>query len=85
VPVVLNRGVGDAERLFQDGGDVTIDAGLLSRADLDRAARALAGLHVTPPLRERARQLARRHFDLEAVGIARYRALYERLASRAPR
>lgn len=78
LPVVLNRGIGDDDRLLAH--DVTIDAGRLEPADLERAAEALGRLTTTPSLRARARALAAAEFDLEQVGVARYHRLYQRLA-----
>jgi glycosyltransferase involved in cell wall biosynthesis len=75
LPVALNRGVGDVDRLL--GHDATVDAGAMSESELEQAAARLVSL---PPLRERARELARREFSADEVGVARYRELYERLA-----
>jgi glycosyltransferase involved in cell wall biosynthesis len=49
----------------------------MSESELEQAAARLVSL---PPLRERARELARREFSADEVGVARYRELYERLA-----
>ncbi len=78
LPVVMNRGIGDGDRLL-DGGLPLVDAGNLARADLERAAAALAQLPIVGALPP-AVALARREFDLNAVGITRYQALYDALS-----
>src|SRR6185436_7067790 len=55
----------------------TVDAGDMSDSALEEAAARLVEL---PPVRAQARELARREFSSEDVGVARYRELYERLA-----
>jgi glycosyltransferase involved in cell wall biosynthesis len=80
LPVVMNRGVGDLDELL-DQEDVTIDAGRLEPADLARAAERLAALVPSDLVRTGARRLAEERFCVERVGVARYRALYERLAA----
>jgi glycosyltransferase involved in cell wall biosynthesis len=79
LPVVVNRGIGDLDALPRDG--VVLDAGSLDAPDLARAADAIARLTPTPSLRAQARALAEREFDLDAVGVARYIRLYQRLAA----
>jgi glycosyltransferase involved in cell wall biosynthesis len=76
LPVVANRKVGDMEALIESS-PAMIDAGDLSREALERAATDLE--RVTPELHVEARRLAVAEFDLQAIGVARYRALYERL------
>jgi glycosyltransferase involved in cell wall biosynthesis len=78
LPVVVNRGIGDEDQMVRDS--VVIDAGAMSRTDLEAAAARIVALPPPAESRSRARRLAEDHFDLEAVGIARYRRLYERLA-----
>lgn len=80
IPVVMNRGIGDGDALLVEKGPI-IDAGELTVEDIERTSLTLAGLSVDPMLRARARALAAREFDLEQVGIARYRDLYERVAA----
>jgi glycosyltransferase involved in cell wall biosynthesis len=74
LPVALNRGVGDVDRLL--GNAATVDAGAMSDDELQRAAKQIASLHVAGE----ARELARREFSVEE-GVARYRQLYQRLAA----
>jgi glycosyltransferase involved in cell wall biosynthesis len=76
LPVVLNRGVGDVDRLLAHR--VTVDAGAMGEGELEAAAERLLSL---PPLRKEARALAQRELSVDEVGVARYTALYERLAA----
>jgi glycosyltransferase involved in cell wall biosynthesis len=78
LPVVMNRGIGDSDQLIDDVPAV-IDAGNLLDGELERAADALLALELAGTART-ARAAAERLFSLEQVGVARYRALYERLA-----
>jgi glycosyltransferase involved in cell wall biosynthesis len=85
LPVVSNSGIGDLDEVIERDR-----VGALVR-EFDEAAylRALdqiEELRREPGLAERCRESARRRFDLESVGGARYRRLYRRLGgSRAPR
>jgi len=78
LPVVANRGVGDMEALIASS-PAMIDAGGMSREDLEQAAASLVERVADPQLSQEARRLAEAEFDLETVGVARYRRLYERL------
>ena len=78
LPVVANRGVGDMDALIASS-PAMIDAGALTREDLDRAAGDLVDRARRPDLHREARRLAEEEFDLERVGVARYLGLYERL------
>jgi glycosyltransferase involved in cell wall biosynthesis len=80
MPVVVNRGVGDQDAMMRAHPDLLVDAGLLGDREIDDAAAALVAAAATPDRRRRATALAREHFSLDAVGVARYRSLYERLA-----
>ncbi len=77
LPVVVNRGIGDCDRLIARGFPL-VDAGRLAPDELERAAHTLAALTSEPPY-EAATQLAAEEFDLHKVGIARYAALYDSL------
>jgi glycosyltransferase involved in cell wall biosynthesis len=79
LPVVSTTGIGDLDGHIEEGR-----AGVLLRS-LDREAyldalRALETLRGDPNLGERCRQEARARYDLETVGGARYRRLYEALS-----
>jgi glycosyltransferase involved in cell wall biosynthesis len=79
--VAVNRGVGDQDTLMQTAPSLLLDAGLMGGGELDRAAAALVAAAADAATRSAARALARTHFSLDTVGVARYRLLYERLAS----
>lgn len=81
VPVVINEGVGDSDRIVRDcqagvvlsdPSDVGLEASL---ADVER-------LLADPDVKRRCREAARRHFNLED-GAARYTRLYEGLLADA--
>jgi glycosyltransferase involved in cell wall biosynthesis len=79
VPVISTAGIGDLDELFaREQVGVILDR--LATADYDSALREADRLRATPELRSRCRQVAAAHFDLESVGGARYRRLYQRLS-----
>jgi glycosyltransferase involved in cell wall biosynthesis len=81
LPVAVNRGVGDQDALVDAEPSLLVDAGDMREPELDAAAGALVTAAADPSTRRRARALAGRQFSLDTIGVARYRALYERLAS----
>jgi glycosyltransferase involved in cell wall biosynthesis len=78
LPVVANPNVGDMEALIK-ASPAMIDAGNLSRDALERAAADLVKGGRRPELHQEARRLAEVELDLQTVGVARYRRLYETL------
>ena len=78
LPVVSNSGIGDTDELLEDER-----VGVLVREfrpeQYAAAARQALRLAAEPGIRERCVAVARGHFDLAAVGGARYRSVYERL------
>lgn len=72
LPVVLNSGIGDSDRL-QDTGVVQLVRDL-SAGGIERAAAQLPGL-LSRPAAE-ARNAAAARFDIDAVAVPRYRELY---------
>ncbi len=79
LPVISTAGIGDLDEHIEEGR-----VGALLRS-LDRQAhsdvlRAIEALRRDPELGERCRQVARTRYDLETVGGARYRRLYEMLS-----
>ncbi len=82
LPVIVNSGVGDLEDFVEQEG-VGVVLRSFDAPELERGARFLASALADPgALRRRCVDVAERFFDLEAVGVARYRALYERLGAR---
>jgi glycosyltransferase involved in cell wall biosynthesis len=78
LPVIMNRGIGDSDRLI-DEVEAVVDAGTLTVADIEQAAARAVALDLAA-LRPVARQAAVDHFSLDTVGIPRYRRLYEAMA-----
>lgn len=78
LPVVMNRGIGDSDQLMKELPFV-IDAGAMGEGELEAAADALLALD-REAVRPVARRAAEQRFSLQDVGIARYAALYDRLA-----
>jgi len=79
LPVISTTGIGDLDAHIEEGR-----AGVLLHS-LDRQAyadalRAVEALRRDPDLGDRCRQEARMRYDLETVGGARYRRLYETLS-----
>lgn len=79
LPVVVNRGVGDQDALQAAHPSSLLDGGLMGDRELDAVAARLAALPLDAASRQQHRLLATARFDLEAIGIARYRQLYEQL------
>jgi glycosyltransferase involved in cell wall biosynthesis len=79
LPTVLNRGVGDSDRLI-DEVPAVIDAGGLAQEELERAAEELMALDVRA-LSESARRAAVERFSIETVGLPRYIRLYQKLVA----
>lgn len=78
LPTVISQNVVDYNRL--SGAGILPVLGTDDDA-LDRAAQALLGELADPEqARAGSRQTAARHFSLENIGVARYRALYEQLS-----
>ena len=78
LPTVLNRGIGDSDRLI-DEVPAIFDAGSLGAEELEGAAERLVTADLST-LRESARRAAVERFSVEDIGIPRYCRLYERLA-----
>lgn len=79
LPTVVSSGIADGDRL--------VTAGLCAAAPSAAAATAatlLALLQDPSAARAAARASALRHFALDHVGVARYRALYQQLGVGAP-
>ena len=78
LPLIINAGVGDSDALIDD-----FNAGVLieefTEDEYQDAAREIERMIQTPGVRERARAVAERLFDLNVIGGERYAALYERV------
>lgn len=78
VPVISTAGIGDLDDLLARER-VGVVLGGFTPADYAAALRAIDELRAAPESRAHCRRVAAAHFDLESVGGARYRRLYQRL------
>ena len=78
LPLVINAGVGDSDLLINEW-----KAGVLiedfNEADFEKAAREIEVLVRAPKVRESARLVAEKVFDLGTIAGERYASLYERV------
>ncbi len=82
LPIIANRGIGDVDEVI-DGDQVGVMVSDFNREAYAAALRAIDVLRRDETTSERCRASARRHFDLEEVGGAKYQRLYRNLLSRA--
>lgn len=73
LPIIANAGVGDVDKLITENGV----GALLTEFSPAGYATALAEVESLGDIADKCRETARREFDLERVGGARYRRLYE--------
>jgi glycosyltransferase involved in cell wall biosynthesis len=81
LPIICNAGIGDVDEVIESDG-VGFVIREFSEAAYLEALEAVEALRREGDLAERCRTSARRRFDLERVGGARYRRLYQRLSER---
>ena len=78
LPLIMNAGIGDSDALIDEW-----NAGVLleefTDAEYDAAGEAIEKMVAQPGVRQSARAVAERLFDLQTVGVERYAALYERV------
>lgn len=78
LPLIINRGIGDSDVLVEEW-----KAGVLLEqfveAEYERIGTSIEVMAAQPGMRESARAVAERLFDLQTVGVARYAELYERV------
>lgn len=79
LPVIINAGIGDLDEIVRGEGIGIVVPELSDAAYRDSALR-LKALLEDGTLRARCVQAARKYFDLEKIGWARYRAIYEQMA-----
>jgi glycosyltransferase involved in cell wall biosynthesis len=84
LPAVSNAGIGDTDQLLE-GERVGVVVRHFNTEELARAAEAALALAAEPGTEERCVAVARRHFDLRAVGGERYANVYRRLGADLPR
>lgn len=80
MPVAVNRGVGDQDAMMAAHPEILVDAGLMGEREIDAAAERLVAAARLSGVHAQAAAFARAQFDLDDVGVARYRLLYERIA-----
>lgn len=78
LPVVCNSGVGDTDDLLTNEQVGVVFRNFDRQSYADAAERALTIVHDSH-LSARAKAVARRHFDLELIGGARYCSVYRRI------
>lgn len=78
LPVVSNAGIGDLDELIERDKVGVLVRGF-STEEYSRALKSINELRIDLALADRCRASAKTSFDLETVGGARYRRLYERL------
>lgn len=76
LPVISTAGIGDLDAHIEEGRVGVLLRSLNREAYVD-ALHAIDALRRDPELPERCRQVARTRYDLETVGGARYRRIYE--------
>ena len=82
LPIVINAGIGDSDRLAEiSGAAILVDD--VNEQNFERAWLAVQNVAGQPQMKVKARELAEREFDLVSVGGARYASLYEALFNTA--
>jgi glycosyltransferase involved in cell wall biosynthesis len=78
LPLVINAGVGDSDTLIHDwkAGVLIEDFG---EEDFQEAGREIAAIVARPDVREKARSVAEKVFNLDTVASERYGSLYEKV------
>jgi glycosyltransferase involved in cell wall biosynthesis len=78
LPVIINAGIGDSDVLVTDW-----QAGVLledfRKKDFEDAYIAMEKLLQDPAVRVKTREVAKKLFDLDSVGVEKYAALYEQV------
>ena len=78
LPIVINSGIGDSDELV-NGSQAGIAIDVFGAQDFENAWVGIQQLVSDPDIKAKARALAERIFDLEAVGAERYARLYEEI------
>ena len=78
LPIVINSGIGDSDELV-NGSQAGIAIDDFGAQDFENAWVGIQQLVSDPEIKAKARALAERVFDLEAVGAERYARLYEEI------
>jgi glycosyltransferase involved in cell wall biosynthesis len=78
LPVVCNAGVGDMDEMVETAA-VGVVVRSLDSSTYSEAARKALALANDPNIASRCAEVARKRFDLERVGAAGYRKVYQRI------
>ena len=76
LPIIVNAGIGDSDRLAEET-DAAILIEDLNDRDFDSAWAAIQQLVNDPGIKEKARVAAEKIFDVSTVGADRYATLYQ--------
>lgn len=79
VPVIVNSGIGDTEKIINDKGVGIVVKGLDHVSYEDALSRLFLLLRDRDGLKKRCRETAKTFFAIE-LGVKRYSAIYERLS-----
>ena len=78
LPIVINAGIGDSDRLAEETpAAILIDD--FNERDFDRTLAVVEDVTADPNIKTKARAVAEKVFDLETVGAEAYARLYEAL------
>jgi len=80
LPIIINAGIGDSDRLAHESAAVLLVDGV-NEQEFERAWSGIEEL-TKPRIKAKARELAETEFDLVTVGGERYAWLYEALFNR---
>ena len=78
LPIVINSGIGDSDRLADETQAAILIDDFKDR-DFDSAWAAIQEIVNDPDIKEKARVAAERIFDVSTVGAERYATLYQAL------
>jgi len=78
LPIVINSGIGDSDRLVNETAAAILIDDFMER-DFEAAWRVIKEVVSDPDIKTKARVTAEKVFDLKSVGAERYARLYERL------
>ena len=82
LPMVINSGIGDSDELVRES-QATIAINDFNDREFDDAWAAIQQVVNDPDIKAKARAVAEKVFDLNAVGAERYARLYEDLLNHA--
>jgi glycosyltransferase involved in cell wall biosynthesis len=82
LPVVTNPGIGDQDEILaKENAGVVVES--FSDSAFEQTVERVLGLLREPDIRDRCHDVARKYFDLERIGGARYLEVYRRVGEPA--